>query len=66
MPNKFKHLILILVILGVLLPWPVSAIFIGESVAIFNLILQGISEKTMWMTFLMIGTLMFYIVGVVI
>jgi len=61
--NKFKYLILIIILIGVALPQIASAFLISESVAIFELILSGIEEKVSWMVAILIGTIFFYILG---
>ncbi len=63
--NKFKHLILIFVIISIFLPAAANAFVISEIVAIPDTILGGISEANITTFQVVITFFLFYIIGVV-
>jgi len=65
MINKFKYLILILILLGILLPEPVSAVIGTGLFDLFDHMLHGIAEKTGMKIALMILVAVFYLLGLV-
>lgn len=62
MLNKFKYLILVLIIVSLFLPRPASAILGTGIFDLFDHMLHGISEKTGPMAALIIVTIFFYVV----
>ncbi|MFH1509578.1 MAG: hypothetical protein ABID67_00295 [Candidatus Nealsonbacteria bacterium] len=63
--KKFKHLILIFVIISIFLPTVANAFIISEIVAIPDTILGGISEANVTTFRVVITFFIFYIIGVV-